>query len=357
MALVVCVGAAALAWHEVETTRYAGDALLSALPGMLMLGTFALGAVLVGRGWPRRVGREMRCGSCGYVMLEPHDRLVHACPECSNPWRYFGRSRRGERIDNRWLLVGGGLACAVAMVGGLYHAQMRARLIAGLSTQALIRHVGTPSLRSTEAWDALSTRTLAAWEREGLAQALLARRMRVGRLDLRTQGWLDAQVGAGTLPAGLMARYFAELAAVGVELRTTRPVTHSPVDVNIGVVARHSDMRTPMGRVWIVVDGYEVVGVDALPDIPPILFRLGMRPPPGRSDGPILAQDAERQTRLEFTPDHAGRYLVRARGYVIVSPVRHVAGFDDSGALVLDSAPTHAREFVVEREFEVAVPQ
>lgn len=356
-ALGACFGAGTLVWREIATTRHAGDALLSAMPGMLILGTFALGAVLVGRGWPRRVGREMRCGVCGYVMLEPRDRLVHACPECSNPWRYFGRSRRGERVDNPWLLIGGAMACALALAGGLYHGQMRARLIAGLPTPALIRHVEAPSLRSMEAWDTLSKRKLAVWERESLAQGLLSRRARFGRLDVRTQTWLDAEIAAGGLSAGVVARYFADLALLDVDLRTRRAVVWSPVDVSLGARARHSDVHTPSGRMWIVLDGYDVVGADALPDFPPMPFRLGMKPLPGRTHGVVPIESAGRQTRIEFTPDHPGRYIVRARGYFIVSPVQHIAAFDDDGVLTLDSVPVYSREFVVEREFEVLAPQ
>ncbi|CAG1009362.1 hypothetical protein PHYC_03693 [Phycisphaerales bacterium] len=360
LAVLLVLGAGALLLAGIHDAGDFERGVLSALPAFLSLLTLSLGAWLTGLGAPHRVGATLHCSHCGYILLEPSDRLVPLCPECSNPWRYFGRARPGERETRPLLFAAGIGAVLLAALGGLYHAELQRSVYESLPTSTLIRYVAesTPG-RAFDAWDVLAARTLSASERDRLALALLDKRARWRGLDGAAEEWLDDQALKNALSPAATDRYLGGLVRLNL-LGPERTPAGERLEYAVNAELFRSGPSTPLGEVYVILAGYEMIQIEPPPN--PVSEPLEGTPfqipaPPGRIDLPMDPEFLSRATRprVALFPLQPGRVRVRATAYVAV------CSFMPTITWQPDGTPTPFPSagwlpVVLEREVEVTRP-
>lgn len=355
--------AVAFVVHEVNEAGEFDRGVLSALPAFLSLLTLSLGVWLVGEGAPHRVGAARHCAHCGYVMLEPADRLVPLCPECSNPWRYFGRAARGERVRRPLLLSAGIGAIVLAALGAVYHAELRQSVYDSLPTSTLIRHISTSSpAQASDAWDTLSTRTLSAYDTDQLALAILDKRAKWRGLDIAAEQWLDDQLARNKLSPAAKERYFGELVQLHLH-GAERAVARERLEYSISADLHRSLPQTPVGEVYVLLAGYEIIPIDPPPGPKtpgmPGRTKMDPPPPPGRVDYAMTPDALSRATRPRgvLFPLEPGRVRVRATAYVVIAGARPTVTWQPDGTPSLDVPAAALIPVVLVREVHVAKPE
>lgn len=322
----LCVSAAAVRFVTFGLDRGSFTGVpLDLFPEVLALCTLGMGLWLIGLGWPRTVGSAITCRSCGYKLLEPPDRLISACPECSNSWRWFGRSRRGERVVRPGALVGGALSVLLALAGSMYRHEMIGAATRAMSTPTLVRiAMSAPGVSASNAWYELASRTLTPGETAALTQNMLDARRQRGGLNFAMEEWLDAQVSAASAGPEVRRQYLSEMLTLRLELPDDATVGED-VPVAIRGVLRHQSGElsggtlnyTISGYSWMAVQPADGMSVTSWPDAS-VLQRPG-RPATGRLATNFRQHSLDQQIGLIF--HEPGTYRVSTKAWVYVDPV------------------------------------
>jgi predicted nucleic acid-binding Zn-ribbon protein len=325
-------------------------AVLAAAPAILAWLTAGLGAVLVGLGWPRRAGAAPHCARCGYQYDQPRDRLAPTCPECGNPWRWFGRMRPGRPVRHAPLLVAGGLALCLALAGAVNAPILERLTLRSLPVRTLIAHAVADGPTSP-AWDYLTSLTLSASQRDDLAGALLDRRLSRGGLDAQREAWLDSYLFA-TPRQDLQSRAVAEALALSLEAPESVRVGASAV-LALRPMPRDRDGAVPGGRLYVVPAGIQAVTAGVMPDLPPPTWRSG--PPPGREARAHLVSPADpaRVGPVLAAFEAPGVVRLHARAWVGVFPFTPTVTWGPDGTPSFDVSPAWLAPVELTREITV----
>jgi hypothetical protein len=241
-------------------------AIASRFPLLVELLTASIGVWMVDRHWPRRFGGGPHCKRCGYHR-ERHGRLVDACPECGAPWLWIGMTRTGGRSGDLPLAALGAALVAFSLGAMLVQAAAPWVYLRMIPTATLLGQVAVlPDRYTGNMWGEVMRRRLPAATLDGLAPALMAKRVRDGALSLAAEAVLfDAMTRPGA-PALLTAPYFksivsGEVAAPesvreGEMLRIaatagvrTRPMTYgAPPRMVVCSATFVGDSTEPVGR-------------------------------------------------------------------------------------------------------------
>lgn len=205
------------------TMTIARGSLLWAFAEFGFLVVIMIGSGIMSAGHMRREGDSRHCPKCDYEFGFPDESAApRTCPECNEPW--IGRLVRGTRKGSPRLMIAGGVVMCSSFVfvtGGMWGGGVARHL----PTSVLIMWASGARFNSAPMAE-LASRTLTPAQTADLARRLLDRRA-ADRFSLGVEGkqWLDAQVTAGTLPADLRERFFAEMFMGGV---------HAPARVRAG---------------------------------------------------------------------------------------------------------------------------
>lgn len=329
-------------WCLLAPIRGLDDAARGLLAGLPVAGAswlVSLALLLLGEGWPRRLGRSPHCRVCGYAYVEPRDRLLSTCPECGGPWRYYGGLAKGRPASSRALLGAGAIALCLAAAAALNRSGIEHAILAKASVGTLIAHAcGPTSTLTRPAWDRLALLKLSAGEQDMLAESLLAKRGRVGMLATVEERWLESYL-SGSPRADL--HDLAERTICEFRLDAeTGPGSENYTRVRLRWLSHDRDGSTPAGEVWIIVGGVVAIGDQRDgPDLPPVPFRLA-GDPPGREDRPIHLADARTSALLLDAPlDAAGVFELAAQVWVAVAPVRPMVSWGPDGTPSLNPRP------------------
>lgn len=330
-------------WCLIAPIRGLDDAARGLLAGLPVAGAWwlvSLALLLLGEGWPRRLGRSPHCRVCGYAYVEPRDRLLPTCPECGGPWRYYGGLAKGRPASSRALLGAGALALCLAAAAALNRARVERAILARASVGTLIAHAcGPTSTLTRPAWDRLALLKLSGGEQDTLAESLLVKRGRVGLLASAEEIWLESYL-SGSPRADLhdlAERTICEFRLVAEAGRGPEAYTR----VRLHWLSHDRDGSTPAGEIWIIVGGVVAIGDQREgPDLPPEAFRLAGAPP-GREDIPIHMADARTSTLLLDAPlGAAGTFELAAKVWVALAPARPVVVWGPDGTPSLNPQPT-----------------
>ena len=172
-----------------------------------------IGAGLITAGWATRTGDSRHCPKCDYefAFADGDEDAPVRCPECGTGW--LGRLVTGRRVQSRPLIGAGVGVLAATLLLAVTLFASGGFIARAMPTPALIAWLGTsPLIGGDEAWAELATRTLTPEQRADLATRLLDLRLAERfRLTVEGKEWLDAETAAGTLPAGVQERFFAEM--------------------------------------------------------------------------------------------------------------------------------------------------
>lgn len=330
-------------WCLLAPVRGLDDAARGLLAGLPFAGAWwlvSLAFLLLGEGWPRRLGRSPHCRVCGYAYVEPRDRLLSTCPECGGPWRYYGGLARGRPASSKALLGAGGLALFLSAAAALNRARIEHAILANASVATLIAHAcGPTSALTRPSWDRLALLKLTGGEQDMLAQSLLAKRGRTGMLASAEETWLESYL-AGSPRADLhdlAERTLCEFRLVAESGRGPGTDTR----VRLHWLSHDRDGSTPAGEIWIIVGGIVAIGDQRDgPDLPPEPFRGGGESP-GRQDIPIHLADARTSTLLLDAPlEAAGVFELAAPVWLAVAPARPVVSWSPDGTPSLNPPPS-----------------
>lgn len=225
ISLCVAIGAWVLVAHVLRAGDLAPGIVL-AVPHLIELTFLAVGAWMLGHGWPRRDGTTEHCAACGFEHIRAEHRLLPTCPECGKPWAYFGGLALGKPIQNMPLMIAGAASIGIAL--GFIGIRVFAPSIflRPVPTQMLIQHATQlPGYdqQAENAWIELGNRTLTQTEQRDIAVALLDRRLRQRWLPDRSSAWLQKAVDNGVGGEEVAHRYREEMVSLSLKLPETAP--------------------------------------------------------------------------------------------------------------------------------------
>lgn len=293
----------------------------------------------------RRSDSGRFCGMCGYQQT-PQGETSTRCPECGAPWSAPGGTVRGARLGRPWMLWAGvalWVTCVSIFVWPLLPSARRLALVARLlPTSALIREAVITESDHDE-WIALNARTLTAAQEHELAEGLLKKRRETGHLSPSAGSWFAQRIRAGTLPAGIVERFYREMLELWIEAPNS-PGAGQAFVVRAGSKVLHTNLFRPAGSAEVVyVDGF-YAGADSTPAGKRDYVYLG------------LLDDFRYQPRAMITAEHPGPLKIRLVVWFVVGPQTAVAQqpqWQADGTPVIPPNVDWAERIEVERTVQV----
>jgi hypothetical protein len=363
LAVLLCVGLLTELSRAGSTVAAITVALPLALEGLLLVS----GVLALGLGWPHRRGTHPHCRDCGYAHFDVADRLLSHCPECGNPWRNFGRSRRGEYRSSPWFVAAGAGLLMLGGTGWFIRNAAPEKLFTRLPDSLLIRYVLLAPPHSAPAgWTALRSRALSPLRTAELATGLLEKRDRDGVLDYSSQDWLDQVVVSTAVAPQIVTRYYEGMFDARLDV---------PEEVRVGDPIEATLVGSFRGRGGEVVGGYASVAVEQLmvelPQAPidasPEVIAAIERAAADRES--LITRQDGRQSLLRPAAQLAlgvgsvrtrsspvtGTATVRAKVWFLVAPTeRPDLTWRDSGRTPEAAAPlTWSRHVTIERDVRI----
>lgn len=344
IALCVAIGL----WILVARVRRAGDlapGIVLAVPHLIELTFLAVGAWMLGHGWPRREGATEHCAACGFEHIRAEHRLLPTCPECGKPWAYFGGLATGKPIQHMPLMIAGAASIGIALGFVSIRVFAPSIFLRPVPTQMLIQHATQlPGYdpQGENAWIELGNRTLTGAERRDIAVALLDRRLRQRWLPSRASEWLRIAVDSGVGGEEVGRRYREEMVSLSLELPQSTP-PDTLITYNLNALVRG---YPPTGGIALYIEGVWI-------ENGPIVM--------GNRDGRITFPSSG-TSKLEdgyIPPLDVGEYTLTLKGWIVA--------FDHAGTEPLvwsgDQRPILAPQVewsqpvVLRQTFKVARPE
>lgn len=316
-------------------------AFLNAFPTLVLGAIAAIGAWLVGHGWPMQVGSGESCASCGHQWVPEDDILLNHCQECGAPWRWFNGRVTGRRIAKPLhMLIGAVLLALVPSavildkVGAFAAFQKRSHFL-------MLKAVQTSQYGDAMAdFDRLVAMGIAdpALQIE-LAEAILRRRTDGRQLPTEFIAWMHHGVEAGSLPQNLIDSWLDDMLNIRVEMSGAGEVgTPTPCIVM-------SKFMEGWGGVadvpQVVATGLEIDGAGTTA---------------GKSYNVVPASSLRGWTILQNTQvpafDAPGVHVVRLRVWLFFGAPMSTVQLDANGRPRVPTASA-VREFVWERQLEI----
>lgn len=215
-------------------------------------GLLPLGMGFVTHGLTRREGEAPHCARCGYAF----DSELEVCPECGAAWRQRGAVIAG-RLHRSATMVWTGAAILVMAVLLTIRPLIGHVLAPLVPTSLLIAQASGQDVWSGQDWAELASRQLSPEQEQTLAEGLLDRRWKTGRLDPAPAVWLERQLIGGTMDDATRSRFFEEM--VVLHLRGPK---EARVGEPVRIEALADDRSTPFAGIGsrVYFAGFDVDG-------------------------------------------------------------------------------------------------
>jgi hypothetical protein len=337
------IGIITLWYCYIQTVR-AGSwdlAFLNAFPALVLGIIAAIGAWLVGRGWPIHVGTGESCASCGHQWVHEEDILLNHCQECGAPWRWFNGRVTGRRISKPLYIVVGTVllslvpsAFVLDKVGAFAAFQKRSHFL-------MLKAVQTSQYGDAMAdFDRLVIMGMAdpALQIE-LAEAILRRRADGRQLPTEFITWMHRGVQAGSLPQNLIDSWIDGMLGLQIEMSGAGEV---------GTPTPYSIMGKFMDGWGGVADVPQIVlGGFTIDDAKPALDRTYNVLPASSLRGWTMMRDSAVPAF-----DEPGVHTVKISVWLFFGAPMSTVQFDQNERPQVPTA-TAMREFVWETKLEV----
>lgn len=339
----IAVIAAVFPWLMAEYDRTANLelVLLEAFPALIIAGIAAAGCLLVGEGWPARVGRTEHCASCGHPWVPEDHILLNHCQECGACWRWFGGRVVGAPHFRPWLLVAG--ASLLLLVPGVLVAESVGAFsaLSQRSSKLLLRSVETGlSAHAVRDLELLIDRAAGDPSLNSrIATAVLNRRAANGSLPHELTAWMNSSIAGSVLTAADTDRWYSEM----IEFRVDLPaIVTAGEDAPYIIAARFKGGWEDVADVPQIALGGFIVGEGAAP----------VARSPYVTPAQSLVGWQELDSGRLTAPDDPGIVTVTWRAWLIIGRPLQTVTFDVEGRPDVPPGAT-LREYVWTRPMEV----